>query len=168
MIKIAQPKNKWMFFTALGMILLGVVFLVIGLLQVHSAPVDESTTKPNFQAILPKGKTIESLGGWEKLTSPNGDVFYAYADTVNGVNVNVSEQQLPGKFKNDLTNQMQAMARAYNANTKLDANGTTVYVGTSAKGPQSVLFTKNDLLVLMKSWAAIPDADWITYINSFQ
>jgi hypothetical protein len=61
---------------------------------------------------------------------------------------------------------MTEMARAYNANTKLDADGVRVYLGSSAKGPQSVLFTKNGVLILMKSWATIPDADWITYIKS--
>jgi len=150
------------------MILLGLVFLGIGIYQVHSSKADETNVAPNFEPVLPQGKTIDSLGGWQKLNSPSGDVFYVFVDTVSGVTVNVSQQQLPGKFKGDLTNKMTELSRAYNANNKLDADGVRVYVGTSAKGPQSVLFSKNGLLVLMKSWATLPDSAWIAYVKSFQ
>lgn len=166
MVGFRKPNIK-LLSIAIVMIAVGLLGVGFGIYQAHSAE-SEAGDKPNFSALIPKGKTIESLGGWQKLTAPNGDVFNVYVDNVSGVSVNVSQQQLPGKFKNDLTNQMTNMARAYNANTKLDANGTKVYVGTSAKGPQSVIFTKNGVLVLMKSWATIPDADWITYINSLE
>lgn len=166
MIRAAQPKNKPMFIIAVAMLLAGLVFLGIGIYQVHSSQADQSNNQPNFKPVLPVSKTITSLGGWQKLTTPNNDVFYVYLDTVSGVTVNVSQQLLPGKFKSNLTNSMVEMARAYNANVKLDADGTTIYVGTSAKGPQSVLFTKNGVLVLIKSWATISDADWIAYVKS--
>jgi hypothetical protein len=166
MVGLAQPRRKKLFITAIVMILAGIVFLGIGIYQAHSSRADETSNLPNFDPLLPRGKTIEKLGGWQKLTSPNGDAFYVFVDTVNGVSVNVSQQLLPGKFKGDVTNKMTEMARAYNANTKLDADGVRVYLGSSAKGPQSVLFTKNGVLILMKSWATIPDADWITYIKS--
>lgn len=166
MVGLAQPRRKKLFITAIVMILTGIVFLGIGIYQAHSSRADETSNLPNFDPLLPRGKTIENLGGWQKLTSPNGDAFYVFVDTVNGVSVNVSQQLLPGKFKGDVTNKMTEMARAYNANTKLDADGVRVYLGSSAKGPQSVLFTKNGVLILMKSWATIPDADWITYIKS--
>lgn len=166
MIRVAQPKNKRMFIAALVMLLSGIGFLGIGIYQVHSSRADEASVKPNFQPILPEGKTISSLGDWQKLTTPNNDVFYAYVDTINGVTVNVSQQQLPGKFKGDVHNKMLEMARGYNANVKLDADDIRVYIGTSAKGPQSVLFTKNEVLVLIKSWATIPDSDWVAYIKS--
>lgn len=166
MIRVAQPKNKRMFIIAVAMVIAGLGFLGVGIYQVHSANTDVNSTQPNFNPVLPQGKTIANLGGWQKLTTPNNDVFYVYVDTINGVTVNVSQQLLPGKFKGDVSNKMLEMARAYNANVKLDAGETKVYVGTSAKGPQSVLFTKNDVLVLIKSWSTIPDADWVAYVNS--
>ena len=169
MVHFKPPKNKRLFIIAMVMIVIGFSGLGFGIYQAHSSKADETSNLPNFTPALPKGESIDSLEGWQKLTSPEGDVFYAFVDTVNGVTVNVSQQQLPGKFKQDLSNKMLEMARAYNANTKLEAgDGVRVYVGTSAKGPQSVLFTKNGVLVLMKSWATIPDAEWITYINSMQ
>ena len=165
MMTFKKP-NKRLFTIAVVMLVIGFSGLGLGIYQAHSSQAEVGSNKPNFSPLLPSGETIEQLGGWQKLTTPNSDVFYVYVDEVAGVSVNVSQQQLPGKFKGDLTNKMTEMARAYNASVKLDADGTTVYVGTSAKGPQSVLFTKNEVLVLIKSWATIEDGDWITYINS--
>jgi hypothetical protein len=169
MVHFKPPKNRRLFIIAMVMIVIGFSGLGFGIYQAHSSKADETSNLPNFTPVLPEGTSMDTLEGWQKLSSPNGDVFYAFVDTVNGVTVNVSQQQLPGKFKSDLSNKMLEMARAYNANTKLQADDDVkIYVGTSAKGPQSVLFTKNGVLVLMKSWATIPDADWITYVNSMQ
>lgn len=167
MIKFKKP-NKRLFTIAVVMLVIGFSGVGLGIYQAHSSQADVGSNKPNFTPLLPAGNTIEQLGGWQKLTTPNNDVFYVYVDDIAGVSVNVSQQQLPGKFKGDLTNKMTEMARAYNATVKLDVNGTTVYVGTSAKGPQSVLFAKNEALVLMKSWATIDQADWIAYIKKME
>ncbi len=169
MVHFKPPKNKRLFITAIVMIVIGFSGVGFGIYQAHTSKAGQTSNLPNFQPVLPAGESIDTLEGWQKLTSPDGDVFYAFVDTVNGVTVNVSQQHLPGKFKQDLSNKMLEMARAYNANTKLEADDDVrIYVGTSAKGPQSVLFTKNGVLVLMKSWATIPDAEWITYVNSFE
>ena len=169
MIRFKKPHSKRLFISAIVMIVIGSVGLGYGTYLARSSQADiEKNGTPNFAPVLPAGKTIEQLGGWQKLTSPSGDAFYVFVDSVAGVSVNVSQQPLPGKFKNNLTNEMTNLARAYNANVKLDANGTKVYVGTSAKGPQSVIFSKKGLLVLIKSWATLEDGTWITYINSLQ
>jgi hypothetical protein len=165
MVQLRKP-NKKLLLTAIVMIVAGFAFLGVGIYQVHSSKSDETSNAPNFDPLLPKGKTIESFGGWEKLTSPTGDTFHIYVDTINGVTVNVSQQLLPGKFKSDINNKMLDVARAENANVKLNVDDIKVYIGTSAKGPQSVIFTKNGLLISIKSWATIPDAEWIAYIKS--
>lgn len=167
MIAFKKP-NKRLLSVAIVMITLGFAGLGFGIYQAHSSQAEVGNTKPNFSALLPKTKTIEQLGGWEKLTTPGGDVFYVFVDNVGGVDVNVSQQNLPGKFKGNLSNSMTELARAYNANNKIDVDGTKVFIGTSAKGPQSVLFAKDNVLVLMKSWANISDSDWIAYIRSLE
>lgn len=150
----------------------GVLLLALGIfLWVHltsQSRASSVTDLPNFATVLPAHTTIEELGGWQKLTPPEGgDSFYVFVDTVAGVSVNVSQQVLPGKFRHNLNNEMNDLARAYNASTKLEAaDDTTVYIGTSAAGPQSVIFTKEGVLVLIKSWSEISDADWIGYVNS--
>ena len=168
MVRINPPKNKQLFIVAIAMIVAGLGFLGAGIYQVNSAKKDEASNVPNFKPVTPHGKSIDNLGGWQKVTTPNNDVFYAYVDTINGVTVNISQQQLPGKFKADVSNKMLEMARAYNANVKLDVDGIKVYIGTSAKGPQSVLLTKDGVLILMKSWSTIPDSDWTSYIKSLE
>ncbi len=167
MIRFKKP-NKRLLTIAIVMLTLGFAGMGIGVYQATSSQAEGVHSTPNFAALVPKGKTIDQLGGWQKLTTPNGDAFYVFVDSTNAVTVNVSQQKLPGKFKNNLSNEMQDMARAYNATVKLDVDGTTVYIGTSAKGPQSVLFAKKDALVLIKSWATIKNSDWVTYIRSLE
>lgn len=167
MVRFKKP-NKRLLTAAIIMVVLGISGVGFGIYQAHSSQADIGNATPNFTPLIPKGKTIEQLGGWQKLTPPSGDAFYVFVDSIGGVSVNVSQQRLPGKFKGDITNKMTDLARAYNANVKLDIDGTKVYIGTSAKGPQSVLFIKNDVLVLIKSWATISDADWTAYIKSLE
>lgn len=166
MIRLQKPNKKLLSIGAL-LLLLGSAGVWFGVYKTNLSVAESSTDLPNFSTILPEHKTIEDFGGWQKLTPPQGgDSFYVYVDTVAGVTVNVSQQELPGKFKNNLSNEMTSLARAYNATNKLEAGDVKVYIGTSAKGPQSVIFAKDGVLVLMKSWSTISDADWIGYINT--
>jgi len=123
--------------------------------------------EPTFHALLPKGKSIDSLGGWQKLTPPNGVPFFTYVDTVDGVTLNISQQPLPESFKNDTDTAIAQAAKAYNATKIITVRDTvSAYIGTSAKGPQSVIFTYNGLLVNIKSQATLSDATWKQYITS--
>lgn len=125
------------------------------------------TSTPRYQTVLPSGKTIKDLGGWKKLTPPNdGTPFYSYTDLVNGVAVNVSQQQLPPSFQSNTNEKVAELAKAYNATSRLQVGGLTVYIGLSAKGPQSVIFAKDNLLVFIKSEKKISDDAWKSYITS--
>ena len=128
---------------------------------------DTSNTPP-YTTLLPEGKSIDQLGGWHKLASPNGDIAYAYTDTINGVTISLSQQPLPDAFKADAATKLASLAKSDNATDSLDINGVSAYVGTSAKGPQSVYYTKNGLLILVKSEASLPDASWKKYLASLQ
>ncbi len=123
---------------------------------------------PPFSAVLPKDRTIDALGGWQKLTPPKGASYYVYVDKIDEVPINVSQQPLPESLKNDTDTKIASLAKDYNATTKLDADGTTAYLGTSAKGPQSVILTKDDLLILIKSEKKIQNNSWVRYISSLK
>ncbi len=123
---------------------------------------------PDFPTVLPAGKTIQSLGGWYRVSPQNRDPVYAFGDKVSGVVVDVSEQPLPANFQNDTSDQVAQLAKSFSANQTLMAGGTTVYVGTSAKGPQSLILTKNNLLILIKSATLIPNKQWSDYVQSLQ
>jgi hypothetical protein len=123
---------------------------------------------PTFPTISPAGKAISTLGGWARISPPDRDPVYAYVDKIGGVQVNVSEQPLPASFKGNPDQQLSQLAQNFDATSKVTAGGSTVYIGTSAKGPQSVLLTKSNLLILIKSTSPIDNAAWTTYINSLQ
>lgn len=124
--------------------------------------------QPTYNTLLPAGKSITDLGGWTRVSPPERNAVFAYVDHIGKVQINVSEQPLPDGFKEDLSNQIAYLAKGYHADVKIDANGTDVYIGTSAKGPQSVIFTKNNLLILIKATSQIANDDWATYINALR
>jgi hypothetical protein len=156
-------------------LIVGVVSLaVVGLsIYRHDTTTSSRASDPNavienleYQTVLPSGKSIDGLGGWKRVSPTGSEPVYAYVDNINGIPVSVSQQPLPNSFKNDIDGQVGELAKKFNATTKLDAGGTTVYLGTSAKGPQSVILTKNGLLILIKSQGKIDDSAWTDYAQS--
>lgn len=137
----------------------GLVWLI--LMQPSSSKNHSSKTTPHYQTALPKDHAISALGGWA--TPPNSPPVFTYTDQVGGATLHVSEQQLPASFKANPTSTVAQMATQFGATDKVTAGSTTVYIGTSVKGPQSVIFVKNNLLILVRTDKAIPDSAWQTY-----
>ena len=123
---------------------------------------------PTYTTLLPGGKTIDSLGGWHRVSPPDRDPVFAYVDKVGGVQVNVSQQPLPDNFKSDTSKNVAELAKSFNATEKVEVGNTTLYVGTSSKGPQSAIFAKDDTLILMKSQAKISNDAWTAYVESLK
>ncbi len=124
--------------------------------------------KPSYQTVLPAGKSIRELGGWKRVSPPEKEPVFAYADTIDGVAISVSQQPLPASFKGDAENQVADLAKKFNATHKIDGGSTSIYVGTSAKGPQSVIFTKDSTLILIKSEKNVKDASWAAYAKTLR
>lgn len=129
---------------------------------------EKKAQTPQFSTVLPAGKTIESLGGWTRVSPSDRNAVFAYSDEIRNNRIIVSEQPLPDSFKEDTDAQVEGLAADYKATEKISAAGLTVYIGTSAKGPQSVILTKNGLLILLKSSVKLSNDDWIQYVNSLQ
>lgn len=123
---------------------------------------------PDYRTMLPDGKTIEQLGGWTRVSPSNRNPVFAYHDYIGKIPINVSQQPLPDEFKEDVESSIAELAHGYHADTSIEAGDTTAYIGTSAKGPQSVILAKNDLLILIKSSVAINDKLWVRYIDSLK
>jgi hypothetical protein len=123
---------------------------------------------PDYSTVLPKGKDIKSMGGWTRVSPPDRNPVYAYVDHIGNAQINVSQQPLPEDFKKDTAEQVEYLARTYSANEKISVGKTTVYVGTSARGPQSVIFTKDDALILIKSTVKISNDQWAAYVDSLR
>lgn len=135
-----------------------------------SAPKEEIHTGnvPEFAAILPNGKSIDSLGGWKKVSPPKSEPVFAYTDHINGIASTISQQSLPASFTTSTDAHVAELAKSYNATNKIKTGSTTVYVGTSIKGPQSIIFTKASLLVLIKTKSTVQNDALISYINDLR
>lgn len=123
---------------------------------------------PDYSTVVPAGIDVDVLGGWTRISPPNSDPVYAYADKIGDVAITVSEQPLPDSLKEDVTTGVSLLARGFNANEKITIGDNSVYIGTSGEGPQSVIFSKKDLLILIKSTDKINNDLWVNYINSMQ
>jgi len=131
----------------------------------------ERNAKPKFATVVPSGKSIDELGGWTRISPEGRTPVYAYADKLNNVPIRVSQQELPANLSSNdekATEGVQKLAESFKANQKLTVGTTTVFIGTSAKGPQSVIFAKDELLILITSDQKIDNDHWSTYINSLQ
>lgn len=120
---------------------------------------------PKFDTVVPDGKSIKDYGGWTRISPPDRVPVFAYSDKIGDVTINVSQQELPENLR-DNGEELEKLSADFNADKKLTVGDITAYIGTSAKGPQSVIFIKDNLLVLIKSTAKISDDQWITYISS--
>lgn len=138
-----------------------VVIIIAGFAYLFIAPRIESA--PSFQALLPAGKSIHQLGGWTRVSPPGQAPAFSYNDTIDDVTINVSQQELSSASQS-----IAEIAKAYNATDKVTASNTTVYIGTSFKGPQSVLFAKGNLLVLIGSESKLSNDSWVAYIDSLK
>jgi hypothetical protein len=142
----------------------GVVTTVVVYQQVADNNEQTITNNPTYQTIIPSGRSIN----WQRISPPGNDPVYAFPDKVNNIAISVSEQPLPSTFKNDTDTQINKLAKSYNANDTFTAGKIKAYIGTSAKGPQSVIFTESGLLILMKSEKQIDTNSWKSYIASLE
>jgi len=125
---------------------------------------------PDFQTLLPQGVSIEQLGGWTRVSPPDRNAVYAFADTIGTTKIIVSQQPLPKEFSdNNKQEHVADLANDYHADRYVTAsNGIKIFIGTSAKGPQSIIFTKSNTLVLIKSQAVVSDNSLIEYVDSLR
>lgn len=123
---------------------------------------------PTYPTVLPAGKTIESLGGWTRISPPSRNPVFAYVDQLGPAQLGVSQQPLPEDFQRDTSEKMSELAQGFKANEKITAGSTTIYIGSSVQGPQSVIVTKKNLLILIKSSVHIENNQWAAYINSLR
>lgn len=136
--------------------------------ELKSKTGDLTKGTPEYKTYLPAGKTIENFGGWTRVSPPDRNPVYAYSDTLFSTPINVSQQPLPKEFQPDIATQVAELAKGYHADHFISVKDTKVYIGTSAKGPQSVIFVKGETLVLIKSSAKLTDDQWTSYVDSLR
>lgn len=123
--------------------------------------------EPTFDTILPNGQGNDTIKDWALVSPKNSEPAYAYSDMIDGVSIIVTQQILPESFKENPSQKVAEMAAQFNATNKVElGDNQYFFVGASAKGPQSVIFLKGNILVLIKSDKSISDASWKKYIES--
>jgi molybdopterin-binding protein len=123
--------------------------------------------KPDFTTILPTGKTIDKLGGWGRVSPPTSAPVFAYSDMLGGTHIVVSEQQVPASFENNLQGQVAQIAKQLGATTKLQtANGTALYSGVTTSGVQSLVLSKADLLILIRTVSRVDNKIMEDYVDN--
>jgi len=165
---------------AIGIILAGVAAMLMSINS--STPQDDAVVAsanspvasqiptnqtPEFAVLTPSGQGVAGLGGFAKVSPEGKAPVYAYVDEIEKVRIRVSQQELPDKFKNGPA-ELEKMAKDFNANRTIKSDIATVYIGQSLNGPQSLLFQKDNLLVLIASDQPIADSSWQQYLSELK
>jgi hypothetical protein len=120
--------------------------------------------KPRFPILYPSSKSPDDFDVVR--ISPDGaDVSYTYLDqlTVDGGVFKVTQQEIPEGFD------LEKTATDFQATNIIQIDEDKVYHGYSEKGGvQSLIFTKNDKLITIRSPQKFTDDQWAGYIISLQ
>jgi hypothetical protein len=119
---------------------------------------------PSYTTLLPAGKTIDQLGGgWVRNDS---QPLFVYVDKIGSTKINVSEQPLPEDFKTNTEDEVETIAQNFNITEKITVGSIIVHIGTFDKGLQRVIFSRDNLLILITSNDNLSTDVWVQYINS--
>ena len=121
---------------------------------------------PDFQTVTPNGDITDTTS--QKINYDASKKVASFTDKLNGYEVTVSMQPIPSTFKPNIGDNVKKVAEQFSANTVLSVDNGSAYLGTSPKGPQSLVGYRGDLLVFMKSERKIEDKAWSDYFNSLK
>jgi hypothetical protein len=164
--------KKWIIGGVAGLVLIGGITGVLLATKKGTsgkgdtpAVLAEYKEKADFPYSLPKGSDTEIEG--EVRYNPQRKLVN-FKDSIGGVVITISQQPLPEGFKEDTDTKVKKLAQDFNATKTIATANPTSYIGTSAKGPQTVIFSKKDLLVFIQSTSIIDDHDWAEYITNLK
>lgn len=123
---------------------------------------------PEFKVLVPADKRMEDLGGFAKVSPPNSAAAYAYVDEVGEARIKLTQQQLPQQFKDKPVTELEKLAKNYNATKLIQINEVAAYVGKSEKGPQTLIFAKDDLLVFAVADQELEEIQWVQYVSGLK
>ena len=177
--KAPKPTRKQLYFT------LPIIILLIGVGWFFTKSNNKSSTKstnvlsavdtqnkktlprekPKFKILYPLGSEKEIVGDVVRSTPDNVAPGYRYFDDIGGVVVSITQQQLPESFKPDTATKLASMAKDFQATNVIKIDNNIIYHGLSEKTKQqSLIFTKDNLLIFIISETKISDDAWVGYI----
>lgn len=125
----------------------------------------QTTQKPTFEYSLPD-EGEKGLSGPARFDAERKVV--SYQDSIGSTAITVSQQPLPAGFETDTENKVKKLAEEFSAKDTLVNANPTAYLGTDEKGPQTVIFSKKNLLVFIQSTKQIDKNDWAEYITGLK
>lgn len=131
----------------------------------NSASDDGKTDeKPTFNILYPADK--KDLVAVTRKT-PNGQLLHTYKDTLEGIEVEVTQQELPESFKSAPNVELEKIAKNFQATDIIQIDEAFVYHGLDEKTRVQSLFTiKNNTLISIRSAEKLLDDTWAAYILS--
>lgn len=169
-----NPLYKKYYFAVASLLLLPFCLITVASF-INNNDAKPTTKKPEVQgrtvAAKPDFNTLKPTTTDNKATEARYDTtkkVASYNDVLKDVPITVSQQPLPEKFIKDPTGEVASLAKEINANDKISTSDATAYAGVSIKGPQTVVFTKNDLLVFIIADKKIDQLAWADYIEKLQ
>ncbi len=123
---------------------------------------------PDYTTIAPRGVSIDSLGGWTRVSPPDRNPVFAYVQALDSATISVSQQPVPDSLQSNPKEGLESLAKDFRANEMIMAGDTPIHIETKNNGAQSVLFIKKDVLVLIKSSKNVANSSWIDYVSSLE
>jgi hypothetical protein len=133
--------------------------------QPGEAAKGDQAQSPAYQPILPDGD--ETATDSPLAYDPQRGIV-SYTDKIKNIPITVSQQPLPANFAANPDKEVENIAKNFSAKEVIEAGGTKAFLGTSFKGPQSVILHKNKLLIFLYSDNKIEKEDWAVYIMGLQ
>ena len=119
---------------------------------------------PSFAILKPEGRKFDSLDT-VKVSPTGNDPVYAFTDTLDGIEIQVSQQEVPKSFDFNQEVELERVAKDFQATNVIQIDDNKVFHGLSDKTKQqSLIFIKDDLLVFIKSPQKLSDEVWAGYI----
>lgn len=131
--------------------------------KTDSGVLAKNTVKPDFKPVLPNGKTDDTTSG--RLAYDPQHRVASFTDKIGSTDITVSEQQLPESLKPDTDTKIEKMAKDLYATDVINTSNPKAYLGTNIKGPQTLILTKNGLLIFIQSQSKIDKDQWASYIT---
>lgn len=119
--------------------------------------------KPSFAVSKP-----DTISADEQVKFDPSKKVASYNDTLNGVNIVVSQQPLPETFKDNPFGELEKVASSFSATESFVVKDFKVYIGVSIKGPQSLILIKDKKLIFIQSESKIPNTKWVEYIETLK
>lgn len=143
----------------------GVVVLAGVLVALYAMNRPEPVSAPTYDVVLPYEHTVDDLGGWRRVSPAEKEPVFAYEDSIGDVPISVSQQPIPESFSGNVAGSVREIAEQGSYSNVIEAGDTQIYIGRSARGPQSVVLAKNNVLIFIKSQKTISNAEWARYIE---